>query len=92
MTRDEAINRILGIERSTHIHTRDDARDFEALEMAIEALEQEPKTGQWRVDIDKSRGCDWRRFYCSECGNWQTYGTTRFRPFCGARMESEEQE
>lgn len=29
-----------------------------------------------------------RRFYCSACGNWNTYGMTSFCPDCGARMEN----
>ena len=43
MTREEAKHRLLNIERCTPIHTREDVRDFEALEMAIKALEQEQK-------------------------------------------------
>lgn len=39
MTREEAKRRLLNIERCTPIHTREDVRDFEALEMAIKALE-----------------------------------------------------
>ena len=30
-----------------------------------------------------------RRFYCSSCGDWQTYGKTDYCPMCGASMESE---
>ena len=41
MTREEAKHRLLDIERCTPIHTREDAKDCEALKMAIEALEQE---------------------------------------------------
>ena len=44
MTREEVKRRLLNIERRTPIHTRKDARDFEALEMAIKALSQEPKS------------------------------------------------
>ena len=50
------------------------------------------RKGHWRMDIDNSRGHDWRRFYCSECGSWQTYGYTRFCCDCGAPMEKEESE
>lgn len=46
-----------------------------------------PKTGTWRKDIDNSRRWDRVRFYCSECGGWQTYGETDFCPLCGAKME-----
>lgn len=41
MTNEEVKRRLLDIERCTPIHTREDVRDFEALEMAIKALEQE---------------------------------------------------
>lgn len=47
---------------------------------------QEPKTGTWEEDIDNSRRWDKVRFYCSECGKWQTYGKTYYCPSCGARM------
>ena len=47
MTREEAKHRLLDIERCTPIHTREDVRDFEALEMAIEALEQNESAEKW---------------------------------------------
>ena len=28
-----------------------------------------------------------RRWYCSSCGRYQTYGTTAFCPKCGAKMD-----
>ena len=31
-----------------------------------------------------------KRFYCSVCGDWQTYGKTEYCPFCGASMEKGE--
>jgi len=44
MTREEAKRRLLNIERSlpNTFRTKEDVRNFEALEMAIKALEQEP--------------------------------------------------
>ena len=60
-----------------------------ALDMAIKALEQEPKTGHWREDIDNNRRWDRVRFYCSKCGDWQIYGKTHYCPNCGAKMQSE---
>ena len=30
-----------------------------------------------------------RRFYCSACGDWQSYGKTTYCPYCGARMDEE---
>lgn len=35
---------------------------------------------------------DWisiRRWYCSECGEWQTYGMTNYCPNCGADMRGD---
>lgn len=52
------------------------------------------RTGTWEEDIDNSRKWDRVRFYCSECGHWQTYGKTNYCPNCGCHMfepqESEE--
>ena len=79
MTREEALNIL---HNSSVYHPM----YLDALNMAIKALEQEPKTGIWRKDIDNSRRWDRVRFYCSECGNWQTYGETDYCPSCGARM------
>ena len=46
--------------------------------------------GYWTVDEDReNRRWDWRRFYCSACGRWQTYGTTRYCMHCGAEMRGE---
>lgn len=68
----------------------------DALEMAIEALEQEPKRGKW---IDKGD------FYvCSECGKRMTYAVlgpefsrayafmSDYCPHCGSPMEVESDE
>ena len=58
-------------------------------------LEDHEQTGHWIENKDDTRGMfDKLRFYCSECGKWQTYGKTDFCPKCGAKMvkskESEE--
>lgn len=52
----------------------------------LPSVQAKQKTGTWRKDIDNSRRWDRVRFYCSECGSWQTYGETDFCPSCGARM------
>lgn len=57
MTREEAKRRLLDIERCTPIHTREDARDFEALEMAIQALSQEQISLD---DINNALGASFR--------------------------------
>ena len=62
------------------------------IDSAVKALEQESKTGHWREDIDNNRRWDRVRFYCSECGDWQTYGKTHYCPNCGAKMESEKKQ
>ena len=51
------------------------------------------RKGHWTVDEDRDdpgRKWDWRRFYCSECSHWQTYGKTKFCCHCGAEMERKE--
>ena len=68
--------------------------------LAIEALEQEPKTGHW-VEEKINVGC--RRVFCSECGSappfeyvsdgdvysasgYGVINKTKYCPNCGARM------
>jgi len=55
----------------------------------LPSVQAKQKTGTWRKDIDNSRRWDRVRFYCSECGSWQTYGETDYCPSCGAKMEKE---
>lgn len=55
------------------------------------SVDFEPKQGEWEeryVEDD----CVWtrRRFYCSACGGWNTYGKSRYCPNCGARMARDE--
>ena len=89
MTREEAIGVIksecyvfnpLNFDKSTRINT--------ALDMAIEALEQEPRKGHW---IDHS---DEGYVECSECGSATNcdgnIADLHFCFSCGAEMESEE--
>ena len=57
-----------------------------ALDMAIEALKQEPKTGRW-IDIDDS-------VECSECGHREKserfiFDDINFCAKCGADMRGE---
>lgn len=47
--------------------------------------------GEWEEriveDIDHDPyGFFKRRWYCSSCGRWQTHGSTKFCPNCGADM------
>ena len=56
----------------------------------LPSVQAKQRTGTWRKDIDNSRRWDRVRFYCSECGSWQTYGETDFCPSCGAKMAESE--
>ncbi len=61
----------------------------EVFDMAIKALEQEPKTGHW---IISPNDCF---VSCSECGlhgDKGIYKHYRWCPNCGAKMESEGKE
>ena len=47
----------------------------------------EERCGKWeRRYVDDENPFMRRRFYCSACGNWTTYGESKFCPNCGARM------
>lgn len=81
----------LNFDRSTMVNT--------ALDMAVKALEQEPKTGHWITKIKSDlRGDMWpTNPKCSECGGEPYYSNTiynyKFCPYCGAKMaENEEDE
>lgn len=57
----------------------------EAISMAIEALEQEPKCGEWLDYLEE--GLKWE---CSECGSKFTT-PWNYCPHCGADMRGDEQ-
>ena len=83
MTREEAIEVL-----QQDIPCEHDTDLIEALEMAIQALEQEPKTGHWSHD-----GSHWKnRFICSECGYKLFDEPTNYCPNCGCRMVEQESE
>ncbi|MBQ1573926.1 MAG: hypothetical protein IIZ78_22610 [Clostridiales bacterium] len=54
---------------------------LEAYNMAIKALEQEPKTGHWTEEFNDLEGEV--RFTCSSCGKYQLFGTD-FCYHCGS--------
>lgn len=97
MTREEAI-RLLDLNReylknTNNIGLKD---DIEALDMAIKALEEKPKTGRWlsstiQGEID---GQIVKSFICSECGAISVFRMSggiivngNLCPNCGAKME-----
>lgn len=51
----------------------------------------DPPQGEWEERIVEDAEL-WfrRRFYCSNCGGWNTYGMTRYCPDCGAKMAVKE--
>ena len=59
-----------------------------ALDMAIKELEQEPRTGHW-IYIGNSGVNGLKICKCSNCKK-KTYGSHKFCPNCGAKMEGEE--
>lgn len=84
MTKEEAI-RCLNVHSSTNgSGLCTDKQHYEAKQMAIKALEQEPKTGHW---IYKQYGG------YPECGNWHCSAcdeidnrTSAYCPNCGCHM------
>ena len=91
MTREEAKRRLLDIERCTPIHTREDARDFEALEMAIQALSQEPISlddinnaleASFRNGVRSAKVQKSGKWINDECGNVICSECKRFRRDC----------
>ena len=78
MTKQEAIYELSNIFAFGFYNDRVD----EAANMAIKALEQEPKRGEW-LEIDEYSECS--------CCGAESCGETPFCPYCGARMESDEQ-
>lgn len=84
MTREEAIFILRGKRDISGEKTA------EALDMAIKALEQEPKTGHW-IGIDEEPHEDYE---CNRCGyvvstytaNIEPHTEYKYCPNCGARM------
>ena len=60
-----------------------------SLDSTLECLVS-PKTGHWTEEIHEEDRWTRRRFVCSHCGSWQTYGETKYCHNCGAKMEVEE--
>ena len=50
-------------------------------------VKAEQKKGEWQEHyVEGTDLWDRRRFYCSACGDWQTYGMPAYCPSCGAYM------
>jgi len=100
MTREEAIRNINALNAVCGQKDFYDEKFFEALDMAIKALEQEPKTGHW---IGHREHCEnlgvipsglGAYKWCSNCDcgiDAKEWHRTDYNycPNCGAKMESE---
>lgn len=89
MTREEAIQELLLTEGLIQQNGQDylDDRDIPLLDMAIEALSAEQKTGKWIKPIQHDH-----LLQCSECEYEVTIGMAfeyDYCPLCGARMRGE---
>ena len=88
MTREEAIKEI--IDMANALQLIPNTPKGKAVSMAIQALEQEPKTGHWIVWDTSSY--DWT-YKCDKCGRI-VLKESNYCPKCGCRMvelqESEE--
>ena len=93
MTREEALMWLRDITYSAFDRTT--AKERQAVQMAIEALQDRPK-GEW---IEKYNGNGWNDFWdyaCSHCGKKYERADAvlyhaNFCPNCGARMESKKE-
>lgn len=84
MSREEAIEHIKATSKLA-IDAGYDSDIVDACAMAVRALEQVPKQGQWETEKKGTFGAFYR---CSEC--CELYHTkTTYCPFCGAKLESE---
>lgn len=80
MTREEAIKRLKEIDIRDALQ-----EDYDALHMAIKALEKEPKVGHWVVH---PKGI-YAHLVCDKCLSGAPYDCeTNYCPNCGAKMKS----
>lgn len=73
-------------------------RDNDQLCATIEKQKAEKREWEtpatWIVEYESENGSDSyglfsRRYRCSKCGDWQTYGKTKYCPNCGKLMAEE---
>lgn len=86
---EDAISReqILAI-ASDSVLDLDDYEDCEDFLSQIRELPSvTPRTGTWERRVVEDDSPLFRvRFYCSSCGEWNSYGESEYCPNCGARM------
>lgn len=56
-----------------------------------EKIDTTTGTAKWIVkpDVSEKSHCS-ERFYCSKCGDWNSYGKANYCPNCGAKMTNAE--
>lgn len=77
--------------------TFDEEKLREIVKEAVERFKEEYEIadrpqGEWWEERQSEDWISIRRWYCSECGEWQTYGMTNYCPNCGADMREREGE
>ena len=90
MTREEALKILKDCRRRGFEHTLYYIDEYHtAMDMAIEALEKEPKTGHWIRELIRNEkgGCIGAKMICSKCGNDNKHDEyMNYCPNCGAKM------
>ena len=89
MTIEKAIEILQELWRYKETDKYREAEIRQALDLAIQALKQKPKTGHWTEKFNDIEGEV--RFTCSSCGEYQLFETD-FCPECGAEMSESEEE
>lgn len=86
MTREEAIEILYQYSVRDMTYPKE---DIEAFELAIKALEQEPKTGHWIVEVWNNK----EHRTCSVCQRVVDYEPCyHYCPYCGAKLEEESED
>lgn len=65
-----------------------DVSELESVLSDVESMNKiEIKKGTWSEEYDPNDDLFFQRKYrCSACGDWNTYGFTKYCPNCGAKM------
>jgi len=71
---------------ATKIIIHNHMMNFKDVIKDLPAVRLEVPTGRWTVK--KMGDTSW--YYCSNCGDWNTYGRSDYCPLCGAKMEKGE--